>query len=167
MTKTLPALRPNMKVRFEKEAEALNQAIKTVGVEILSLHLGDKKPATLRSEMTTSKSDSLNKVGFDTALAAMFLSGDITALSIFLDRLDYLIVPAAENQTHAGREQSALKAMAAAGHFNAWLGEALEDGRINDAEWETGTALLKKLECEAATATRNGQDMLVTGGTAL
>lgn len=158
MTKALPILRPGMKNRFVKEAEAVNQAIKSVGVEVFAAHM-QKSVGTVRSEMIPSKSDSAHKIGFDTALAAMFLSEDITPLVIFLDRLDYMVIPAEAGPAAGGRERQSLKALNACGLFAAWLGEALEDGRITDAEWAEGTALLKKLEREASTAAR-AVDML-------
>lgn len=154
MTKCLPVLRPGMKNRFEKEAEAVNQAVKTVGVEVLAAHL-DKSPRTVRTEMVPSKSpDSPHKLGYDDALSAMYLSDDITSLVIFLDRLGYVVVPAEGNNGRTSRELQSLKIMAIASRFNQWLAEALEDGSITDDEWVGGTELLKLLERDTATATR-------------
>ena len=102
MTKSLPVLRPGMKNRFEKEAEALRQAIKGVGVEVLAAHVG-KSAGTIRSELVPTKSpDSPHKIGFDDGLAAIYLSEDITPLGVFLDRRDRKVIPShgPQNRTH-------------------------------------------------------------------
>lgn len=156
MTKSLPMLRQGMKNRFEPEAEALRQAIKEIGVEVFAAHLGNKSVGTIRSEMVPTKSpDSPHKTGFDDALSAIYLSGDISALVKFLDRLDYIVVPREETKMTISRENLACQLMAGCGMSTAHLAEALADGIITEEEWEMVAPGLKALEMSLAAVNHN------------
>ncbi len=134
MTRVLPEKRAGRRSRFEAEFSALGCAARGVGIEILAAHLG-KSDSTLRSELVPSQGpDSPHKLGFDDALAVMYLSGDVTPLHRFLARLDQNIVPK-RLEPDSGRFAAALRLLEKGGEYASCLADVLADGKITDEEW--------------------------------
>lgn len=161
MSRRLPRRLPNHKYRFRAIHESAAMTIKSLGVEVFAAHLSDddqpKSPASVRNEMTQTKSPgalSSPKLGLDDAVAAAYLSGDVTWLSQAADLMDHILVPREAPDGPAGRLDKSLSVLGIIGKFQGWLSEALRDGEITDAEWEIGQIIFKDLERQAAAAGR-------------
>ncbi len=150
MTRVLPEKRAGRRCRFEAEFSALGCAARGVGIEILAAHLG-KSDSTLRSELVPSQGpDSPHKLGFDDALAIMYLSGDVTPLHRFLARLDCNIVPKRLEPQGIGRFTSALRLLEKGGEYASCLADVLADGKITDEEWVSLGKIVDHIETIAA-----------------
>lgn len=161
MPRTLPRRLLNHKYRFRAIHESVAMTIKSIGVEVFAAHISDedqpKSPASVRNEMTQTKSPgalSSPKLGLDDAIAAAYLSGDVTWLSQAADLMDHILVPRTVEDDPTSRLDKSLGVLGIIGKFQAWLSEALRDCEITDAEWEIGQIILKDLERQAAVAGR-------------
>lgn len=146
-----------IRVRFPKAMKALHHVMANVGFEVLG-GLLKKSPQSLRNGTVITESDSTHKAGFDDSLTAMFIADDFTPLEIFLDEADKIIVDREEPENMQSRAVYLFRLLAESGELVGVLSKVLEDGVVEEAEWEMLKPILKTVEQRAAAAGQRNRE---------